>query len=253
MRVAWVHPTWRDLVIERLSEDAELRHRFVTRCGPHGIVLALSTAGGAEGARQLPLIGCDDDWDAVGDRIYALIPELEHGQLAAVLHAVGRAVREVAATPASAGEARALARITLERAASAWQTAAAPVSLDCVEAWLVLATLLGGTVRPRFLAPTWAELLPARLPDPGDLPEAQRFTDWMTLYDLVVTYAPDLLDELGYGVAQRRLRTEFMDRARRGQDRLAHAGRSPVPDWEIEERRAQRLAENVIRRVLVDL
>ena len=54
MRVAWVHPTWRDLVIERLAADAELRRRFLARCGPHGIVLALSTSGGAEGGAAPP-------------------------------------------------------------------------------------------------------------------------------------------------------------------------------------------------------
>src|SRR6185437_13150817 len=73
VRVAWVHPTWRDLVIERLAADAELRHRFLGRCGPHGVVLALSTGGGARGERRLPLLRDDKDWDAVGDRIYALV------------------------------------------------------------------------------------------------------------------------------------------------------------------------------------
>lgn len=96
-------------------------------------------------------------------------------------------------------------------------------------------------------------LLPARLPDPDDLPEVQRFTDWVTLYDLLVTFCPDVLDELGDGVAQRRLRRALADRAHCERERRARAGRSPVPDWQIEESRAQRVADNVIRRVLVDL
>jgi hypothetical protein len=253
MRVAWVHPTWRDLVIDRLSEDAELRHRFLARCGPHGIVLALSTEGGATGERRLPLIRDDEDWDAVGDRIYTLVPELEHAELASVLRAVGRVVREVAHAPERAGEARALAQMALDRAGSTWDAAAAPVSLDCLDAWLQLATLLGGSVRPGFLAPTWCELLPVRLPDPGDLSEYQRFADWMTLYDLVLTYAPDMLDELDCGATQRSLRSQALDRAHREQRGREQAGRSPVADWEIEEARAQRSADNVIRRVLVDL
>jgi hypothetical protein len=46
MRVAWVHPTWRDLVIERLAADATLRRRHR---GPHEILLALSTGGRVHG------------------------------------------------------------------------------------------------------------------------------------------------------------------------------------------------------------
>jgi hypothetical protein len=159
----------------------------------------------------------------------------------------------VADAPERAGEARALAGLTLDRAASTWEAAGAPVSLDCVDAWLQLATLLGGTVGPGFLAPTWAELLPARLPDPGDLSEYQRFADWMTLYDLLATYAPDVLDELGCGAAQRRLRSRALDLADREERRRARAGELRVPEWEIDESRAQRTADNVIRRVLVDL
>ncbi len=81
MRVEWVHPSWRDLVIGRLENDAQARREFINRSGVYGAVLALSTAGGAAGERRLPLIGSDEDWDALTDRLYALIPELEPPEL----------------------------------------------------------------------------------------------------------------------------------------------------------------------------
>ena len=120
MRVAWVHPTWRDLVIERLASDAALRRHFLGHCGPHGVVLALSTAGGAEGERPLPLIAGDEDWDALGDRIYALVPELEHAELGAGARRdraalAGARPRAPMLAPA---RRRALARMALERTAS---------------------------------------------------------------------------------------------------------------------------------------
>jgi hypothetical protein len=254
MRVAWVHPTWRDLVIERLTDDAELRARFLSRCGPHGIVLALSTGGGVAGERQLPLIRDDEDWDAVGDRIYALVPELEHAELVAVFGAIGLALRElIRELPARAGEARAVARMALERTASVWESANAPVSLDCVDAWLGLSKHFDPVVWPGFLAVTWAELLPTGLPELDDLPEMQRFTDWVTLVELAGSFSPDLLGELGYGSAHGKLRRAFKERERWERERREQAGESPVPVWDVEESPAQRSSDNVIRRVLVDL
>jgi hypothetical protein len=254
MRVAWVHPTWRDLVIERLAGDAELRRHFLGHCGPHGIVLALSTSGGAEGERRLPLICDDEDWDAVGDRVYALAPELEHAELVAVFAAIGRALRElIRELPARAGEARALARMALERTASAWEAANAPVPLDCVDAWLGLSKHFDPVVWPGFLAVTWAELLPTALPDSGDLVEMQRFTDWLTLTELARDFSPDLLGELGYGSALGKLRREFKEQQRQERERLAMLGEPPVSAWETDEVRARNISDNVIRRVLVDL
>jgi hypothetical protein len=49
MRVAWVHPTWRDLVVERLAADATLRRHVPRHRGPHEILLALSTGGRVHG------------------------------------------------------------------------------------------------------------------------------------------------------------------------------------------------------------
>jgi len=254
VRVAWVHPTWRDLVIERLAADPELRHRFLGRCGPHGVVLALSTGGGALGERRLPLLRDDEDWDAVGDRIYALVPELEHAELVSVLAAVGLALRELTHTdPARSGEARALARLTLTRTDSVWTAANVPVPLDCIDAWLGLSMRFYPPVWPGFLAPTWAELLPTELPDPDDLPEVQRFTDWMTLSELVGNFSVELLGTLGYGSAQGRLRCDFRDRELRQLGVGERIGASPVADSIIEESRARRMSDNVIRRVLVDL
>jgi hypothetical protein len=254
MRVAWVHPTWRDLVIERLAGDAELRRRFLSRCGPHGVVLALSTGGGAEGERRLPLICEDEDWDAVGDRIYALVPEIEHGELVALFAAIGLALRELTCSdPARAGEARALARLTLERADSVWTATNAPVPLDCIDAWLGLSKHLDPVVWPGFLAPTWAELLPTALPDPDDLPEVQRFTDWVTLSDLVSSFSIELIGELGYGSAQGNLRRAFKERELGKLGAGLQSAESPVYESFIEESRARRVSDSVIRRVLVDL
>lgn len=63
-----MHPSWRDLVIEEVAADAAARQRFLHAAGIDGVLLALSTGGGAAGERVLPLVVSDADWDAIGDR-----------------------------------------------------------------------------------------------------------------------------------------------------------------------------------------
>jgi hypothetical protein len=53
MRVEWLHPSWRDLVIEHLAGDADARARLLTGCSGHGVLLALSFGGGEHGDREL--------------------------------------------------------------------------------------------------------------------------------------------------------------------------------------------------------
>jgi hypothetical protein len=61
---SWLHPTWRDLVIENLSADGDARQRFIHRSRFRGFSLAVSTRGGAAGARRLPLLQTSGDWEA---------------------------------------------------------------------------------------------------------------------------------------------------------------------------------------------
>jgi hypothetical protein len=253
MRVAWVHPTWRDLVIERLAGDSELRRHFLGRCGPHGVALALSTRGGAAGERQLPLVARDEDWDATGDRIYALAPELEPREAVIVLAAIDHLLEAVSDDALLAGEAVALARLALERFGELWENSHAVITLPCIDAWLSVAARLQPPPRPTFLGVTWANLLPTQLPDPDDLTEVQRFTDWQSLCEVVGDFSFELLTELGYRAHQRDLVQAFRARLYARGILEEQIGASSVDDAFIEESRARLLSDSVIRRVLVDL
>jgi len=209
MRVAWVHPTWRDLVIEQLGADPERRRRFLAHCGVHGIALVLSVAGGARGERRLPLLIGDEDWDTLGDRLYLLVPDLETGELVVLLEALATAIHELGGA-VGGDELRALARLVLARVAAGWDAAHQPIPLPALGAWLRLARRLAPPPQPPGLAVTWAELLPTRAPDPGDVAEVHRFTDWLILCRLL---PPRSLAGLGWGPDQMRPIGEFVDRA----------------------------------------
>ncbi len=225
MRVQWVHPSWRDLVIGRLEADAPARRDFLSRSGVHGILLALSTGGGVAGERRLPLLGTDQDWDTLTDRLYLLIPELEPAELGGVLTALADTIGELGET-AAAGEGRALARAVLARTAALWDASRAPIPLLCLEAWLALASNLTPRPLPPALSVTWVELLPTRVPELDDRVGLERFADWLAMCELLWGYhGPGLRGELGFGSDQIRLLTEFMYRV---DDRRAQRDSAPI-------------------------
>lgn len=71
----WVHPSWRDLVIDHLMRHPDERRRFLRRCSMVGLELALSVSGGAVGQREQPLLRTDEDWLELRRRMLELLPD----------------------------------------------------------------------------------------------------------------------------------------------------------------------------------
>jgi hypothetical protein len=183
MRVTWVHPSWRDLVISELARDDELRRRFLRHCGVDGAALALSSGGGSDGDRVRPLLTEDADWDALGDNLHHACSELAAGDAVRLLGVLGEAIDGV--------EADALSAMVLERLEQRWSGQV--VSVDALEAW----TAAAGKLAPSAtVAATWLELDPPGAPrTPVEL---ERFADWLRLAELISLHDHDLLDSLGF-------------------------------------------------------
>ncbi len=73
----WMHPSWRDLVIEHLIQNRIERRQFISRCGLNGILLAISFGGGAEGLRKYPLLVEQEDWRLFQDRVKKYLEDSE--------------------------------------------------------------------------------------------------------------------------------------------------------------------------------
>lgn len=228
MRVGWVHPSWRDLVIEHLASDGVARGRFLRSCGINGALLALSPAGGAAGERQRPLLTCDGDWDALTDRIYALVPGLDGAETVATLALVADAI---GATRSDRAEAEALARMLLIRLRDLWDAARAPIPLTELESWLTLSEYVIPEPDLPSLDVTWAELFPVNAPKLDDREELERFADWLTLASILEDKRPAALYRLGFrrhgGVIEEFLDAIEPNYARRsGSDALVRALRA---------------------------
>ncbi|HEY5431683.1 MAG TPA: hypothetical protein VIK04_21405 [Solirubrobacteraceae bacterium] len=196
--IGWVHPSWRDLVIDELREDAAARGRFLDACSLHGTMLALSQEGGIAGERTLPLLVSDADWDRLGDRLDHLVAELEDQDLAQLLVGL-HGVRTADIARAQRWEARSLAANLLTAIARRWDARGRPVPMFLIEHWYALREWAPGPVRPPRLGPTWAELHPGS-PSAGglDRSELARADEWLALAQTLLRYDPDELTALGF-------------------------------------------------------
>jgi len=71
--IRWIHPSYRDLVINELVQDEKLRLQFLSLMDLEGIKIAVSQAGGATGDRRLPLMGSEKSWEMLQTRCLFLI------------------------------------------------------------------------------------------------------------------------------------------------------------------------------------
>jgi hypothetical protein len=196
--IGWVHPSWRDLVIDELRDDPTERHRFLAACGPHGAALALSQAGGATGERALPLLPTDADWDVLTDRVGPLLRELEDPDLARLLLAIADSL--AADIPSrQRAEADSLASYALGTARRIWNAADRVITLPMLDAWYAVNAHLPTPVQTPLLAATWSTLRP----DSGSRSDADRTTlaradEWLALVALLDERDPPTLAALGF-------------------------------------------------------
>ena len=248
--VGWVHPSWRDLVIDDLATHADKRRRFLRAAGIDGVELAVSVAGGALGARDLPLVRDDADWDLLTTRVLELTRELDSDGLARLLHALSETCG-AARDPWSRREAMALTREALTAIAPKLGGAAVPLPL--IEAWLEAAAGAAPAPEPPSLAHAWAHLVPS--PPFNDPAEIARADDWLALAWILWRYRRADLAELGFPGRYSDILAALVDAGRVSPDdpalsrALAHIARlvPSVPgllpvlsEREFEERRAER-------------
>ena len=213
--VTWVHPSWRDLVIDELAADDRARGDFLRACCIQGAALALSTAGGRAGERALPLLRRDADWDALADRLAAVMPELDAPETTLILDALTEAA--ASAPNEVRAELDALAGETLGRIGAAWQAAGSAVPIGLLAAWLPLAAAL----RPPLAIPTpavaatWIDLLPSEAPDFAATGQIGALDDWLALAELLAEYAPETLQRLDFPAAQSNTLLAIVEAARR--------------------------------------
>lgn len=73
----WMHPSWRDLVIDCLVKKSGLRNLFLRNCGLRGLELAFSEAGGSDGKRFWPLIVTEEDFKCASEAVERVLSDCD--------------------------------------------------------------------------------------------------------------------------------------------------------------------------------
>ncbi|HZS24438.1 MAG TPA: hypothetical protein VFA30_05555 [Gaiellaceae bacterium] len=183
--VTWVHPSWRDLLIDELAGDDDARGAFLRMCSLDGLLLALSTEGGAAGERVLPLLRRDADWDLAAEAAARLIPALDEPATTRLL----TALREARAT-AGGVELDALSGEALRSVARRWNARGEPAPVGSLERWFEVAATLERPPERPDVARTWIELLPTVSLDLTSSEERAQLDEWLALTSVLRLYAP---------------------------------------------------------------
>jgi hypothetical protein len=217
--VTWVHPSWRDLLVDAVAADRDERRLFLSRCTVEGVLLALSIGGGATGARAFPLLLEDADWDLVGDRVVELVRDLDEGGCFRLLAALAAAAEE-APDDRIRSEVDALAERALDVLRRRWNEAGTAVPIALLEAWAALAALVGRPADMPAAGPTWIELLPTERVDVDSARDLGRLDEWLGLAALLAANDPAALRAFGFPERQRPLLDLFLrDAATRAVER----------------------------------
>jgi hypothetical protein len=192
--VTWVHPSWRDLVIEETAAAPAARQAFLRACTLEGLLLALSVAGGT-GDRSLPLLRSDADWDLLAGRLAELVPQLEAPDATRLLLSL-----EEALTAQPEPELDALATELLQLLARRGLTVA------LLERWLELRLRVADPPPVPDLTAAWIELEPSAAAAVGEV------DDWVTLVALLREHDRGALARFGFPARQAPGMRAFLER-----------------------------------------
>jgi len=219
--VTWVHPSWRDLVIDELGRDPVARRSFLCACSLEGILLALSIGGGSAGTRALPLLHEDGDWDAAADRLRLLVPQLDEPSATRLLVVLGEAL--ALSTDARARELDALAGCALQLLARHWSEQRELIPAGLLDRWLELGAAVSEQPPLPDVTTTWIERMPSvSAAGPVSAAELAELDEWLSLAELLSEYAPGRLRAFGFPDGQHESVSAFVHRL--------HAGAAEIRD-----------------------
>lgn len=196
--VSWTHPSWRDLVIDYLSETQDERLRFLETCRLDGFELALSTAGGAAGDRTHPLLISDLDWRSLDDRFASLVASLAPDQIAGLIVDIHVALPDWEDKQQESFVHRWAVTI-LETARDKWRDTAIPIK--DLESYCDLSVELKPLPPLPDLSITWETAVRhvrRVLKDRVWEPHLGTFRHWLDLIELIKKNEPRLLEQVSH-------------------------------------------------------
>ncbi len=93
-KIDWVHPSYRDLIIDQLMSNRPMRLTYLRTGGVNVITLAISQVGGTAGERRFPLLPDLESWEALSLTVEVVIKQLHPSALEHMLTAIAGSLKE---------------------------------------------------------------------------------------------------------------------------------------------------------------
>jgi hypothetical protein len=199
--VEWIHPSYRDLVIEQLRDGGSLKSEFLNRMNVAGIKLALSDTGGSSGRLRFPLISSSKDWDILRARTAQVATTVGIDQCTTLLTALANAM------DGSTGHERsALLEIlkgTCHIVRGRWDLEQVELDAPAINAYSAASEYTSPIVPMPSLEPAWRAALSrmqsqVRDPDADFLFDPGALDDFLALVEAIKNAEPRLLRRLGF-------------------------------------------------------
>jgi hypothetical protein len=119
--VDWIHPSYRDLVIEELAADDALRQRVLSSITLSGLKVAVSDTSGPRGEDKYPLIGSSLDWKLLEEGCVRLLEKASPSMAADALQVLASAAQS-ATNPSVRKELAQIIYSVCEAVRTRWDT-----------------------------------------------------------------------------------------------------------------------------------
>jgi hypothetical protein len=154
----WVHPSVRDTIIEYLRTHDSYRERFLATAQASGAVMALSTAGGAHGNLDRPLLRNLEDWNALKDTIKRIGSSSDFREQYVLIQGVEEAVRSSKSEKDAYDLIRTLAIELLSAVRDSWGSPTKGVTVRALRLFYSLSVQIDYLVPSPNLHPIWREV-----------------------------------------------------------------------------------------------
>jgi hypothetical protein len=134
--LTWIHPSYRDLVIDELACSPNDRKDFLRTMSLNGTKLALSLSGGESGARQFPLLVDKESWDILASRIRELASATSPAGLTSLVTSIDGAMRGEAVAALAKNSLSDLMDVVSNAVKTRWQGGGLPMEIGLLEAVL---------------------------------------------------------------------------------------------------------------------
>jgi hypothetical protein len=144
-RIDWIHPSYRDLVIDELASNRERQLSFLERVSTNGVKLALSLSGGGSGEREMPLVTTDESWVSLSQRCREIVGSEDTETVTELLDILGSALKAEDTTAPAKARVEPTLRDVCDAAAKQWNERCEPLEIDALRSFF---RACGGLVAP---------------------------------------------------------------------------------------------------------